>query len=114
MLYKAKRAIMWWETGVMIKPQKPLNEYSKANWGDHFDTREGRPINPQKAAELIAVVSKLKEKQWEKILKVARASGKIKKRMMQTISETPEPSEVIVIELRDDDSDLMDDGDGKD
>lgn len=57
---------------------------------------------------------KKKNEQREKILKVARASGKIKKRMMQTISETPEPSEVIVVELRDDDSDLMDDGDGKD
>lgn len=92
----------------MIKPQKPLNEYSKANWGDHYDTREGRQINTHKAAELVAVVTKLKEKQWDKILKVARASGKVKKRMMQTVSETPEPSEVIVVELRDDDSDLMD------
>ena len=82
--------------------------------GDHFDTWEGRPINPQKAVELIAVISKLKEKQWDKILKVAWASGKIKKRMMQTISKTPEPSKVIVIELRDDHLDLMDEGNGKD
>jgi hypothetical protein len=100
---------MWWETGVMVKPQKPLNEYSKANWGDRIETREGRTIRINMASDLVAVISQLKEKQWDKILKAARASGKVKKRMMHTVSETPEPSEATLVELRDDDSDLMDD-----
>ncbi|KAN0128322.1 hypothetical protein V8E53_005857 [Lactarius tabidus] len=105
----AKRAIMWWETGAMIKPQKPLNEYSKANWGDCIETWEGRTNRINMTSDLAAVIVQLKEKQWDKILKAARASGKIKKRMMQmTVSETPEPSEVPLVELRDDNSDLMD------
>ncbi|KAF8256745.1 hypothetical protein EI94DRAFT_1710327 [Lactarius quietus] len=35
----AKHAIMWRETSIMVKPQKPLNKYSKANWGDHIKLR---------------------------------------------------------------------------
>ena len=54
---------MWWETGVMVKPQKPLNEYSKANWGDRIETREGRTICINMASDLVAVISQLKEKQ---------------------------------------------------
>ena len=92
----------------MVKPRKPLNKYSKANWGDRVETREGRTVRFNMTSDIIAVISQLKEKQWDKILKAALASGKVKKRMMQTISETPEPSEATLVELRDDDSDLMD------
>ena len=92
----------------MVKPQRPLNEYSKANWGDRIETQEGRNIRINTASDLIAVISQLKEKQWDKILKAAWASRKIKKRMMHTVSETPEPSEATLVELKDDDSDLVD------
>jgi hypothetical protein len=41
-------------------------------------------------SDLAAVIVQLKEKQWDKILKAAQASGKIKKRMMQmTVSKPP-------------------------
>ncbi|KAN0129869.1 hypothetical protein V8E53_012341 [Lactarius tabidus] len=77
--------------------------------GDRIETREGRTICINMTSDLAAVIVQLKEKQWDKILKAAQASGKIKKRMMQmTVSKTPEPSEVPLVELRDDDSDLMD------
>ena len=92
----------------MVKPQRPLNEYSKANWGDHIETQEGRNICINTASDLVAVISQLKEKQWDKILKAAQASGKIKKQMMHTVSETPEPSEAMLVELKDNDSDLVD------
>ncbi|KAF8262288.1 hypothetical protein EI94DRAFT_1809022 [Lactarius quietus] len=104
----AKCAIMWWETSIMVKPQKPLNEYSKANWGDCIEAWEGHTTHINMASDLIAVISQLKEKQWDKILKTAQASRKVKKWMMHTVSETPEPSEATLVELRDNDSDLMD------
>ncbi|KAF8260028.1 hypothetical protein EI94DRAFT_1812274 [Lactarius quietus] len=104
----AKCAIMWWETGIMVKPQKPLNKYPKVNWGDHIETWEGCTICINMALYLVAVISQLKEKQQDKILKAVQASGKVKKWMMHMVSDTPEPSEATLVELRDDNSDLMD------
>ena len=92
----------------MIKPQRPLNEYSKANWGDHIETQEGCTIHINMALDLIAIISQLKEKQWDKILKAAQASRKVKKWMMHMVSETLEPSEATLVELKDNNSDLMD------
>ncbi|KAJ3506852.1 hypothetical protein NLJ89_g6637 [Agrocybe chaxingu] len=104
----AKRAISWWQTGDVVKPKKPLNEYSKANWGDHVETREGRQIHIKSTSDLTTIVSKVKDKQWEKILAVARASGKRKKKAVVVVSDTQEPSQAALAELRDDDSDLAD------
>lgn len=93
----------------MVKPKKPLNEYSKANWGDHIETREGRAVHINSTSDLVAIVSKLKDKQWDKIFTAARASGKRKKKApVSTSSVPPEPSRAAVVELRDDDSDLAD------
>ncbi|KAI9461544.1 hypothetical protein BJY52DRAFT_1185373 [Lactarius psammicola] len=105
----AKWAISWWETGEMKKPKKPLNEYSKANWGDHVETREGRTIRISSTSDLVTIVSKLKDKQWEKILAAAWASGKRKKRAAVVDPMSPKPSQAALVELRDDDSDLADD-----
>jgi hypothetical protein len=107
LFYKAKRAIQWWVTGEMVRPKKPLNKYSKANWGDHVETQEGQAIRINSTSNLVALVSQLKEKQWDKILSVARASGKAKKKMTYAATECSEPSEVTLVELKDDDSDLM-------
>ena len=92
----------------MVKPQRPLNEYSKANRGDHIETWEGRNICINTTSDLVAIISQLKEKQWDKILKAAWASRKVKKQMMHMVSETPEPSEATLVELKDDDLDLVD------
>jgi hypothetical protein len=94
----------------LARPKKPFNEYSKANWGDHIETREGRAVHINSTSYLVAMVSKLKEKQWKKIFMVARASGKRKKNTATVVSALPSPSQALV-EVRDDDSDLADDSD---
>jgi len=89
-----------------VKPKRPFNEYSKVNWGDHIETREGRAIHITSTSELVTIVSKLKDKQWDKILTAARLSAKRKKRVTAVIAEPPPPPLTALVELRDDDSDL--------
>jgi hypothetical protein len=98
----------------MIKPIRPLNEYSKANWGDHIETREGRTIRVNSTSNLVTIVSKLKDKQWEKIFAAALASGRrknMKAAAAAAVAATDSDSSqaAVVAELRDDDSDLSDD-----
>ena len=94
----------------MVKPRRLLNEYSKANWGDHMETREGHTIHISSTSDLIAVVSKMKDKQWEKIFAAAQASVKCKtlKKTTDVLVAPPEPSYTALVEPRDDDSDLTD------
>ena len=94
----------------MVKPRRPLNEYSKANWGDHMETREGHTIRINSTSDLVAVVSKLKDKQWEKIFAAAQASVKHKtlKKTADVLVAPPEPSYAALVEPRDDDLDLTD------
>ena len=77
----------------MVKPRRPLNKYSKANWGDHMETREGRTIHINSTSDLIAVVLKLKDKQWEKIFAAVQASVKRKtlKKTADVLVAPPEP-----------------------
>ncbi|KAF8258467.1 hypothetical protein EI94DRAFT_1807558 [Lactarius quietus] len=106
---QAKRAISWWQTGEMIKPKKLLNEYSKANWGDHIKTREGRTIRITTTSGLVAIVLKLKDKQWDKIFAAAFASGRRKNLKKAVVAaSTPESPQAALVELQDDDSDLSD------
>ena len=97
----------------MIKPKKPLNEYSKANWGDHIETREGRTIRVNSTSSLVTIVSKLKDKQWVKIFTAALASGRHKNVKAAAAAAVAamdsDSSQAAVVELRDDDSDLSDD-----
>ena len=97
----------------MVKPRRPLNEYSKANWGDHPETREGRIIRVNSTSKLVSIVSKLKDKQWEKIFTAAIASGRhknVKVAAEAAVGATdPDSQAAMVLELRDDDSDLSDD-----
>ncbi|KAH9037117.1 hypothetical protein EDB85DRAFT_1888573 [Lactarius pseudohatsudake] len=110
----AKRAISWWETGELVKPKRPLNEYSKANWGDHVEIREGHTVHISSTSDLVAIVSKLKDKQWDKILKAALLSAKHKKKSAVVASEPQQPQPFTAqVEPRDNDSDLAEeDGPG--
>ena len=92
----------------MIKPKKPLNEYSKANWGDHIETREGRTIRITSTSNLVAIILKLRDKQWDKIFAAALASGRCKNLKKTVAASTPESPQAALIVLRDDDSDLTD------
>ena len=99
----------------MVKPRRPLNEYSKANWGDHPETREGCIICVNSTSKLVSIVSKLKDKQWEKIFAAAIASGRHKNVKVAAEAEAAvgatdlDSQAAMVLELRDDDSDLSDD-----
>ena len=93
----------------MVKPKKPLNEYSKANWGDHIETREGRTVHINSTSDLIAIVSKLKDRQWKKIFAAARASEKRRGVRKSAEDVSPKPPQAALAEPRDDDSDLTDD-----
>ena len=96
----------------MVKPERPLNEYSKANWGDHPEMREGRVIHVKSTSNLVSIVSKLKDKQWEKIFAAALASGRrknMKAAAAAVSADTDSDSSQAMVELRDDDSDLNDD-----
>ena len=96
----------------MVKLERPLNEYSKANWGDHPETREGHVICIKSMSNLVSIVSKLKDKQWEKIFAVALASGRhknMKAAAAAVSADTDSDSSQAMVELWDDDSDLNDD-----
>ena len=96
----------------MVKPERPLNEYSKANWGDHPETQEGCVIRIKSTSNLVSIVSKLKDKQWEKIFAAALASGRrknMKAAAAAVSADTDSNSSQAMVELRDDDSDLNDD-----
>ena len=93
----------------MVRPRKPLNEYSKANWGDHIETWEGHTVCINSTSDLTAIVSKLKDRQWKKIFAAAQASEKCRSVRKSTEDLSPEPSQAAIVEPRDDDSDLTDD-----
>ncbi|KAJ3513243.1 hypothetical protein NLJ89_g3055 [Agrocybe chaxingu] len=103
----AKRVISWWEEGKGEKkvPPTPISDYSKSNWGDHINIVEGQPMRVNSTSDLVAVVSGLKEKQWEKIMAAAIAIGKVKKKK-DGASQLAPPPPLTTIQLRDDDSDL--------
>ena len=88
-----------------------MNEYSKANWGDHIETQEGRTIHVNSASSLVTIVLKLKDKQWEKIFVVALASMRRRTVRAQTLAAATmnlDFSQAASIELQDDNSDLSD------
>jgi hypothetical protein len=99
--------------GEVIKPKKPLNEYLKANWDDHIEMQEGCTIHVNSTSNLITMVSKLKDKQWEKVFVAALASGRCKnmKAVVAALAAMDSDSSqaAMVAELWDDDSDLSDD-----
>jgi len=94
-------------SGEEIRPSRPYSDYSKANWGDHTETREGRIEQIKTTSNLIRLVSQLKEKQWKKILEAATLASKAKKETIAppaAAATEPEPEFILV----DDDSDLED------
>ncbi|KAJ7773766.1 hypothetical protein B0H14DRAFT_2632146 [Mycena olivaceomarginata] len=77
-----KRAHFYSETGKLIVPSHRLGEFSRANWGDKVDFREGRPVYVNTTSGLVAIVRKLEDKPqlWRKIIKAAVDASLPKKR----------------------------------
>ena len=102
-----------WTTGEEVKPPRPWGDYSKANWGDHNETREGKIMPVLTTTNLIRVVEKLKDRQWEKIIDAAIHASKVKKETIRApdLEEASMPtSSAEPFELVDDDSDLAEEG----
>ncbi|KAJ7932344.1 hypothetical protein B0H13DRAFT_2263331 [Mycena leptocephala] len=78
----AKRALNYSVTGELVVPGQRLGEFSKANWGDKVEFREGRPITVNTTSSLVTVVRKLENKPllWRKIIKAAIEASLPKKR----------------------------------
>jgi len=75
---KVKRAILMWRTGQLVTPPRPLGNYSRSNWGDKIEVREGQQVHVKTASMVLKLVSKLKPKQWQKILDSALEFCKVK------------------------------------
>jgi hypothetical protein len=94
-----------WKTGKKEVLRGSSGHFSKANWGDRIETRDGRIIVVKQTTSLITLTSKLKDIQWTKI--VDAASELVERQ------EIGEDIDVIAedssdFELEDGDSDIVD------
>ena len=97
-----------WTTGEEVKPRRPYSDFSKTNWGDRIEYREGKDVIIRTTSNIMAVISKLKDKQWEKILKAASAASRAKKETITVATQEPMDAPGPDFDLIDDDSDLAD------
>lgn len=92
-----------WTTGEKVEQRRPYNDFSKTNWGDTITVHEGKTVTVLTTTNLIDIVEKLKDKQWDKILNAARQAAKTRKAdPLPVVDGMTKP----VFELVDDDSDL--------
>lgn len=69
---QVKRALqMWKDTGNKVVGPRPGSDFSKGNWGDRIDIQENTTISRPSTSNLVKVINKLSDKQWEKILAAA-------------------------------------------
>lgn len=81
-LVQAKRALNYSITGRLVVPGSRLGEFSKANWGDKMEYREGQHVALTTTSSLAAFARKLEEKPdlWKKIITPAIEASLPKKR----------------------------------
>lgn len=65
---QVKRALTWAETGLSSIPKTPEGNFSRANWGDHYRLHGGRYVLVKGASNIVSVIDKLRDIQWERIL----------------------------------------------
>lgn len=93
-----------WETGEQVKPPRPTGDFSKTNWGDRMEMREGKQFKIKTTSSLLRVVDKLSDAQWEKIIDTAISASKQKKEMIPAqVEEVLGSSAESDFELADDD-----------
>ncbi|KAJ6570644.1 hypothetical protein DFH09DRAFT_417939 [Mycena vulgaris] len=78
----AKRALNYSVTGSLVVPTQRLGEFSKANWGDKMDFREGRQVSVNTTSALVRIARKLEDKPqlWKKIIAAAIEASLPKRR----------------------------------
>lgn len=99
-----------WTSGEKIELRRPYNDFSKTNWGDSSLVREGKMVSILTTTNLLNIINKLKEKQWNKILEaaieVSKSGRKADNVQDSTAAAAAATAEQPVFELIDDDSDL--------
>ncbi|KAJ6484567.1 hypothetical protein DFH09DRAFT_1378013 [Mycena vulgaris] len=70
-----KRTLNYYKTGELVIPSGTLGNFSKTNWGDHFDFAEGVKTSVHSTSGLTALVTKLEAKQWKKIIAPAQEAS---------------------------------------
>ncbi|KAJ7612913.1 hypothetical protein DFH06DRAFT_1484792 [Mycena polygramma] len=102
-----KRGLNYYRTGELVIPQGSLGQFSKTNWADHMDFSEGVPKLIPSTSAITAVVKKLKEGHWTKIIAAARAAERtdFSKAAVIDVDANTDPVESD-FELVDDDSDV--------
>ncbi|KAG2005397.1 hypothetical protein CC2G_001803 [Coprinopsis cinerea AmutBmut pab1-1] len=103
-----KRALTFYETGEKVIPGRPYSDFSRGNWGDHEEIREGRRVMVYTTSKLYKVVSKLTEPMKKKISDAAIALLPEKRRSSATTRSAPP----IANQDEDSDFDLVDDENG--
>ncbi|KAJ6562954.1 hypothetical protein B0H10DRAFT_2239759 [Mycena sp. CBHHK59/15] len=66
-----KQGLNYHRTGQLVIPEGSLGQFSKTNWADHMDFSEGVQKVVASTSAITAVVKKLKESQWDKIITAA-------------------------------------------
>ncbi|KAJ6617247.1 hypothetical protein B0H10DRAFT_2034038 [Mycena sp. CBHHK59/15] len=102
-----KRGLNYHRTGQLVIPEGSLGQFSKTNWADHMDFSEGVQKVVASTSAITAVVKKLKESQWDKIITASRTAASeradISKATVIDVDADPEESD---FELVDDDPDI--------
>jgi len=102
---QVNRTLIFWESGKKDVPVGPLSFFSKSNWGDHMERCDGRDVAIKTTSNLIKIVKKLNNIQWDKIYNTASAPAKHKKAMLTNVIEIPDSSDSD-FDIEDDDDDL--------
>lgn len=63
-----KRALTWAKTGVDSIPKTSEGHFPRVTWGDHYRLEDGRYVLVKSASNVVAVINKLRDVQWERIL----------------------------------------------
>lgn len=86
-----------------MKLPRPTGDFSKTNWGDRVEMREGKQIKIKTTSALVKVVDKLSDAQWAKIIDTAISASKQKESIPAQVEEVLDSSAESDFELADDD-----------
>ena len=87
-----------------MKAPRPTGDFSKTNWGDRMEMREGKQLKIKTTSSLVKVVNKLSEPQWDKIINTAISASKQRKETIPVqVEEVLGSSAESDFELADDD-----------
>ena len=87
-------------------PASPPGFFSKTNWGDHIERHNNRDIPVKSCSNILKLVKKLNDIQWEKIVQAATSLTKQKKTVPISSYIDISDSSDSDFELKDGDEDL--------